>query len=203
MRKVSFPVLLLVKKAKIYYYINYINLWKEQEIIPEMYMSETFIELLIKRKTNVLQKGLQYFFMVLTVIAILLGIMGSPTLLLVGILFGVITYFAKMYANVEFEYLYLNKELTVDRILGESKRKKMAEFHMQRMEILAPSDSHRLDSYRNKKCVNYDFTSKQEKSKPYTFIYAGDNEVAKVSIDMTDELFKAIRDISPRKVFSD
>lgn len=168
-----------------------------------MYMSETFIELLIKRKANVLQKILQYFFMVIAVVGVLLGILGSPTILLAGVVFGVITYFARMYANVEFEYLFLNKELTIDRILGESKRKKMAEFDMQRMEILAPAESHRLDSYRDRKCVNHDFTSKQEDSKPYTFIYAGDNEVAKVSIDMTDELFKAIRDISPRKVFSD
>ena len=75
---------------------------------------------------------------------------------------------------------------------------------MERLEIIAPVNSHRLDSYRaNKKYYSYDFSSHNEDVDAYCFIYAGDNEVSKVTIDMTDELLQCFKMISPRQVFGD
>lgn len=166
-------------------------------------MSDSYIELLIKRRTNPVKSIIKYALTVIAAVCLFLGLMGYLTLFFVGIILALIAYFVYLNAYVEYEYLYLNKELSVDRILAKSKRKRMAEFDLQRMEVLAPANSHHLDAYQNRKYAVYDFASNQEDSKPYILIYAGDNEVAKVKLDMTDELFKVIRDISPRKVFAD
>lgn len=166
-------------------------------------MSDSYIELLIKRKTSPVKMAVKLLLAVIAGGCLFLGLAGYLTLFFIGIILALAAYYAHLGSCIEFEYLYLNKELTVDRILAKSKRKRMAEFDLQRMEIMAPADSPRLDSYKNKKYIMYDFASGQEDSKTYVLVYAGDNELAKVKLDMTDELYKAIRDISPRKVFAD
>ena len=166
-------------------------------------MSESYMELLLKRKTSPAKNAMKYTLAFIAAICIFFGLLGYLTLMLIGIILALAAYFAHLNSCVEFEYLYLNKELSVDRILAKSKRKRMGEYDLQRMEVLAPANSKRLDSYQGKKHIAYDFSSHQENSKPYILIYAGENEVAKVKLDMTEELFKAIRDVAPRKVFSD
>ena len=166
-------------------------------------MSDSYIELLIKRKTSPAKMVIKIVLAVVAAVCLFFGLTGYLTFFLIGIILGLAAYYAHLGSCVEYEYLYLNKELSVDRILAKSKRKRMAEFDLQRMEVLAPANSHRLDSYNNKKYVTYDFASNEEDSKQYILIYAGDNEVAKVKLDLTDELYKAIHDISPRKVFAD
>lgn len=58
--------------------------------------------------------------------------------MLVGIILALAAYFSHLNSYVEFEYLYLSNELSIDRILAKSKRKRMAAFNLQRMEVLAP-----------------------------------------------------------------
>lgn len=161
------------------------------------------MEILIKRKTNPVKSMIKYALLVVTVICLFLGMIGYLSLMLAGLILALVTYFFHLNSYVEFEYLYLNKELSVDRILAKAKRKRMAEYKLQRIEVLAPPNSHRLDSYQNKKCKAYDFSSGQEGSVPYVFVYSGEDEMSRVKLDMTDELLKAIRDVIPRKVFTD
>ena len=161
------------------------------------------MEILIKRKTNPVKSVITYALAIIAVICLFFGLVGYLTLMLAGIVLALTAYFFRLNSYVEFEYLYLSNELSIDRILAKSKRKRMAEFNLQRMEVLAPVNSHHLDSYQNKRCRAYDFASGQEDSRPYVLIYSGENEMSKVKLDMPEELFKAIRDMAPRKVFTD
>lgn len=167
-------------------------------------MNDSYVEYLIQRKTSPIKKAWNVLLYVWTVFFLFYGLLGRPTLFILGMIFGGISYFATMGSEVEFEYLFLGKDFSVDRILGRSKRKKMHEFDIVRMEILAPAGSHRLDSYmQNKKYVTYDYASHNEAAQTYCFIYEGDSEVSKVYLDMTDELLACFRNVSPRKVFTD
>ncbi len=166
-------------------------------------MSDSYIEILIKRKTSPMKRFITYALMIVAAICLFFGLIGYLTLMLVGIILALAAYFSRLNSYVEFEYLYLSNELSIDRILAKSKRKRMAVLNLQRMEVLAPANSHRLDSYRNKRCKAYDYASGQEDSRPYVLIYSGEDEMSKVKLDMPEELFKAIRDVAPRKVFTD
>lgn len=161
------------------------------------------MEILIKRKTSLVKSVITYGLAVIAVICLFFGLLGYLTLMLLGIILAVAAYFSRLSSYVEFEYLYLSNELSIDRILAKSKRKRMAEFNLQRMEVLAPVNSYHLDSYRKKRCKAYDFSSGQEDSRPYVLIYSGETEMSQVKLDMPEELFQAIRDMSPRKVFTD
>lgn len=167
-------------------------------------MSEAYLEYLIKQKASPIKVAVKYMLYVWTVFLVGIGMLGYVTALILGVLCGAIAYFATLNIEVEYEYLFLGRDLSIDKIYAQSKRKRMMEFDLARMEILAPVKSHRLDSYRaNKKYISYDFSSHNESADAYCFIYAGDNEVSKVVIDMTEELLQCFKNVSPRKVFTD
>ena len=49
------------------------------------------------------------------------------------------------------KYLYVNGELDIDAIYSKQKRKKMGSYDASELEILAPENSHELDSFKDEK----------------------------------------------------
>ena len=75
---------------------------------------------------------------------------------LVTILLGVLMYyfvFPKL--DVEYEYTLLNHDLEIDAIYSKSKRKKLMTLDIQQAEIIAPKNSHRLDSVHADKTKDF------------------------------------------------
>ena len=167
-------------------------------------MNESYIEYLVKRKASPIQTAVKYLLYVWAAFLLFFGFLGNLTFMVLGAICGAIAYFYTMNADIEYEYLFLGRDFSVDKIHAKSKRKRMMEFDLERLEIMAPAKSHRLDSYRtNKKYVLYDFSSHYEGEETYCFIYAGDSEVSKVLIDMTEEMLQCFKNVCPRKVFMD
>ncbi len=164
-------------------------------------MNETYVELLVKKKTPIYMAFLKILTMMLAVCFVLVGTVLWPALI-IGVVMGIAAYFIYLNADVEYEYLYLDKELTVDKIMAKSKRKRIATFDMTKMEILAPIHSHHLDSYKNRKDKVMDFSSGEIKQPDVRFAFYYDGR-SKVIIEPDEELFKAIMMIAPRKVFKD
>lgn len=165
-------------------------------------MSESYVEVLVKREKTFLSTFLRTLCIVLIVIAVLLTMLGGGlTFLLVAIGLGVVAYFLWMNTEIEYEYLYLDKELVIDKVMSRTKRKRVHTYNIERMEILAPSTSHQLDSYNHRtfKVVDYSSGSKQNTQR-YIMIYDG---TTKVILESNLELAKVIRTIAPRKVFLD
>ena len=89
-------------------------------------MSEAYVECLIQTKKKPAMKILFVLLVTITILAffsmLVLGVIGIA----LTVVAGVGAYFANLYSSVEYEYLYLDKELTVDRVLSQSKRKRVA-----------------------------------------------------------------------------
>ena len=68
---------------------------------------------------------LKILLIMLTVGFVLVG-MVFIIALIPAILFGVAAYFVYMNTDLEYEYLYLDRELTVDKVMAKSKRKRAA-----------------------------------------------------------------------------
>ena len=84
-------------------------------------MSESYVEILVKREKSILNSLLRGIGIALTVIALLLGLAGNLIILAVGIAFAAGTYFVWLNTDIEYEYLYLDKEITVDKIMAQTK----------------------------------------------------------------------------------
>lgn len=164
-------------------------------------MSESYVECLVARKSSTLMTFLKILLIMLTVVFVIIGIPFIPGLL-VAIVTGVGAYFAYMNADIEYEYLYVDRELSIDKVMAKSKRKKVGNYQIDQMEIMAPLNSHRLDSYRNRNTKTLDYSSgiENQPERRYMMVYSGD---VKLIFEPNEEMIKAIQSIAPRKVFRD
>ncbi|MBR6309548.1 MAG: hypothetical protein IKR39_13185 [Lachnospiraceae bacterium] len=167
-------------------------------------MSESYIEVMVQRKPSGAMLFFKYLLIGLAVVVFFGSFLtGIGTLgLIFAIALGVGAYFVGMYASVEYEYLYLDKEITIDKVLNKAKRKRVGTYQVDKMEILAPLNSYHLDSYRNRQVKELDYSSgiAGQPEKRYAFYYEGSQ---KIIIEPNDEFIKLVKNVAPRKVFND
>lgn len=165
-------------------------------------MSETYVECLVKKESSTLGKLARIVLIMVTVVFALLMLMGYVLAFFVALAAGVGAYFVYLHTDVEYEYLYLDKEISVDKIMAKTKRKRIATFETERLEVLAPIKSYHLDNYRNRtvKTTDYSIGREEQPDERYVMYYDGSQ---KIILSPSEELVKAIRNVAPRKVFTD
>lgn len=164
-------------------------------------MNETYVEWLVKRKTPAYMAFLKILFTVLAVFFVLIGLLLLPALL-IGAICGVAAYFITLNADLEYEYLYVDKELTVDKVMAKSRRKRVAVFSLDKMEIVAPVKSWHLDNFKKRSDKAVDYSSGEEKQPDKRFVFYYDGQ-KKVIFEPNEEMIKAMQTVAPRKVFKD
>ena len=164
-------------------------------------VSETYVECLVARKSSFAVRFLKTLLIMLTVCFVLIGMVFVPGFL-IAIATGVGAYFAYMNADLEYEYLYLDKELTVDKVMAKSRRKRMAQYDLNRMEIFAPMNSYHLDSFKNRTAKTIDYSSSEEKQPEARYVMYYDSG-ERIVLEPNQEMIRAIKNIAPRKVFTD
>ena len=164
-------------------------------------MGDSYVEVLVERERNTtyfIQKIVMY---VLCAIFILAALSTGLTLFfIVGIGLGVIGAFVVPNPDYEFEYLLVNKEFSVDKIIAKSKRKTLASYDLNKMEFMCPLGSHQLDSYKNKKVTVKNFSSDKEGAVPYVIVYHDENGDQLIYVEADPKLLTAIKNVLPRKV---
>ena len=78
----------------------------------------------------------------------------------------------------------------------------MAVYQLDKVEILAPVKSYHLDNYRNRsaKVKDYSIGEVLQPDKRYVMYYEG---AQKILLSPSEELVKVMKNVAPRKVFSD
>ena len=87
-------------------------------------------------------------------------------------------------------------------MLFRSSRKHICNYSVEKIEVFAPSKSYHLDEFKNRTLKENDFSSKSgaQPDPTYTFIYDGKE---KIIIEPSQEFIQAIKNVAPRKVFTD
>ena len=182
--------------------------WKFDGIVINLKVSETereigkmndaYFEILVARKPSSMLKIAQIATALLAGVSAVAMIMGFIWGILLTAAFGVACYLITLRNSVEYEYLYVDKELQIDRILGKSKRKRMETLDLNQLEMLAPIRSHELDGFRNRKGEKVDYSSGDETQDSMKYmLIVGDKQVI---FEPTMELVKTIQMFAPRKV---
>jgi hypothetical protein len=170
------------------------------------------IEVVVNRKRNSLLGIVKVICIALAVIMLFSGVTLMGTIgfwafipLALGVGAGVGAWFAGMNCCIDYEYSLVDKELRVAKIMNKERRKAIATYDLEKMEILAPVNSHELDSYRNRQNdKESDYSTHDESRKATTYLcYLEGNQKLILDIDGADgeKLLKAIRMLAPRKVF--
>lgn len=165
-------------------------------------MNETYVECLVAKGVPTWAQFVRILLVLLTAGFGFLGLIGFLLALPIALVLGVATWFVYMHTDTEYEYLYLDKEIKVDKILNKSKRKRAAVYDLERMEVFAPVNSYHLDNYKNRQVKVVDYSSGKEKQPEarYAFFYDGGQ---KIILEPSPAFVKAVQNIAPRKVFTD
>ena len=163
-------------------------------------MEDSVIEVLVDRKVPVYIPVAYVACMILTVLSVISYFFGIGFFAIIPIIiFGVLTYYIGLRRKLEYEYAYFDKELNVDVIYNMSKRKKVKNFDVTKMEICAPFGSHYLDEYKNRNGKTYDFASNKKENESQVYVmYLEGNE--KIIFEPSKKMLQALYYVSPRKV---
>ena len=153
-------------------------------------MSDSYVECLVKAKQPTWAKILKVLLIALTVLSCLVMFV-FIIFLPVALAAGVGAYFLNMYTDLEYEYLYLDKELSVDKIMAKSKRKRVGTYSLDRMEVFAPVYSYHLDNFKNRQVKEKDYSIGEvlQPDGRYAMYYEGGE---KILLSPNEELVKVL-----------
>ena len=154
-------------------------------------MKDVYVEWLVKRKRNFAGKFLRVLFMAASIILWLTSFTLVNTIVLIAaVAVSIITYFLYCFTDVEYEYVYVNGELMIDRILNVD---------AEEIEVVAPMTSPKVDGYKHREWKEFNFTSGYEKDKRRIFeIYC--NNGVKIIFEPNREMVEAMKSQMPHKV---
>ncbi|MEE1314386.1 MAG: hypothetical protein UHS49_01285 [Faecalimonas sp.] len=161
-------------------------------------MGEAFTEQLVRQKmtgkTMLKLVGLVALVLVSIVATMILPILS----VLVVVALFVAYYFGKRLMCVEFEYVYFNGELDIDRIMGMEARKRLLSTSVKDMEVLAPSGASVLQPYQNLKV--YD-CSTNSGNHTYELVAKVKEQNVRIIFEPNEEILQGMRYYAPRKVY--
>lgn len=166
-------------------------------------MGDLYSECIVKRKTPVYTIAIKLLLIIATFIALtFMVLMLSVIPFLIAVAFGVVYYFYSTGVDLEFEYTFVNGELDIDRIMNKSRRRRALAFDFTHLEIMAREKSHLVDSYRQKSCKTYDFTSLRSENKEKVYVIYGTdkNEMIRILFEPDEKMLNDMRNNAPRKV---
>lgn len=168
-------------------------------------MTDNYVELLVTRKTPAMVKAMRFSCILMGVFQLLMAALsGAWFFILTGVLFLIMAFLIAYQGNIEYEYLYVDKQFSVDKIHNRRKRKKIAEYDLTtQLEVLAPAGSQHLDYMKERVSQVRNYTSGSADTQVYEMVVHVGNELWLIKIEMTDELWGQMQMVSPRKVFKD
>lgn len=164
-------------------------------------LQDAYLEVMIKKKTGIPVGPVRIVCVTLAVLFALAGVMGIWPGLIGALIFGVGAVLIGQLGEVEYEYIYVDRELQIDKIMGKSRRKRLETLDLNGMEILAPVKSHFLDSYRNGNYRKSDYSSGVEEQPDVRYaLYMNGGRM--ILFEPGDKMVKLIQSFAPRKVFT-
>lgn len=164
-------------------------------------MNDSYIEVLVKKKMPVSYKAAMVLLILVTIGFFLSFFLFKNILLPVaGIVLCIADYFVFFFMDLEYEYLFLDGSLQIDKIMSKQKRKQYLDLNLDKLEAAAPKGSVHLEGFRNQKAIIRDCSSGNEEN-CYILMYRLGKELWEVRIEANEKLLKAMRAAAPRKMF--
>ncbi len=163
-------------------------------------MGDIYVEQLIKTKMAGQPVYIRIGAVALTVVCIFLGLTMIPLLLTVGIGLAVVDILLFKDSTMEYEYIYMNGDIDVDRIIAKQRRKRMMSFQLEDMVVIAKANSGEVKPYQKIKV--YDFSSGTDNQNVYKMIVSKSGTMEAVLFEPNEKIIQDMKRRAPRKVFT-
>lgn len=165
-------------------------------------MPNAYTEHLIKRKTPPYLYVLNAVLVIITAICIYLAL--TTNVLAVALMFivGGLTYFGIRNSRVEYEYIFVEDQLTIDKILGKAKRKKVWRGSMPDVVAVALTGSDKEKEALSQGIQTIDCTSHMpDAAQMYTIVTEHAGKRQRILIEPSDKLLQNLWQKAPSRVF--
>ena len=165
-------------------------------------MKEQYCECLVSRDLDGKMRLLTVMAAAFAVLFAFAGMFVWLVFCLPAVACGVAAWFLSQRIRVEYEYLLLDHEITVDAIYGKNRRKKMLNCAVNKIESLSPYEEGRADHVRRQNITLEDYSSGKAEDRHYLMVCGGEQKkVAFVLTPNTEMLDLLGRELS-RAVFT-
>ena len=164
-------------------------------------MNDVFKEQLVSRKSgkqDLLKKvGLIAAGVLLVLIGMFIPILASFFLpIVVIVVIGEIFLLNKF--NIEYEYIFTNGDLDIDRITNKSKRKRALSVNVKKFITMVPANNPAYEREVSNFTKLMDVSSGEVNERTYIAIYEQDSARTKLIFEPNEQLFEAIKNYIPR-----
>ncbi len=166
-------------------------------------MRDEIVEVLVKCKPKVGLIVAKIVLYIICALGIVFGMIGGGIIgLAIAVVFGGAGYYIGSLSQVEYEYVYCDKNLDIDVIYSQSKRKSLMSLELGKMEALVRVEGNKMREFASRKCVVKDFSTgnKDTKKDVYALFYDGNLQIL---LEPNERLLGAISYVAPRKIFKD
>jgi hypothetical protein len=160
-------------------------------------MNNTYVEHLVKGKESILWKLLFGLAVILAAGSLWFAMVNVFGILLF-IACSVAVYFVWLNSSIEYEYLYIDGEFSVDTVLHKSRRRKLVNVKASDLIICAPVNSEDA-KYNANGAKLLDVSGQCPDSRKYVYVYNQGSQKYAMTFEMTDALEKEIRYYTPQK----
>ena len=161
-------------------------------------MNEFLTEQLVKRSKTIATTIKKMGLISATVISVFLGFV-HPMLVWLTAIMVIADIFLFKRMNVEFEYVYFNGDLDIDKILDMQSRKRVLSTNIKEIEVVAPVGAVELQPYQRKKVL--DFSTQNPEDKAYEMVTLFKGETVRVVFNPNEKILNGMKNMAPRKVF--
>lgn len=131
----------------------------------------------------------------------LYGVAKNPSWIVITILLVALDIWLFWRMDVEYEYLFINDELSIDKVMAKSKRKTVFKVHMRDVELIAPVDSGEARPYQKIKIRN--FSSRRSEGNVYLMIITEDDGCVGLKFEPSPEILAGMIRFDSDKVIVD
>ena len=139
-------------------------------------MREQYCECLVSRRPDGRMRLLTIAAIVLAVVFAFTGVFLWIVYCVPAVACGAAAWFLNQRVLVEYEYLLLDHEISVDAIYGKTRRKKMLNCAVNKIESLAPYEEARAEHVRRQNITLEDYSSGKEEDRHYLMVCKGEQK---------------------------
>lgn len=129
----------------------------------------------------------------------LITLSSLPIFILCAIL-SVAAFFGKKKLYIEYEYVFTNGEIDVDKIVEMKKRSRAANFNIKNVELLAPENSQSVKDFANAPTKVLNLYPKTTDRNLYVAMVTGGNERVQIRFVPDEEFVNLCYKYNPRAV---
>ncbi len=164
-------------------------------------MNDLYTEASVKKRVTATDTAIKVVAILVVVAMIFAGLLFNKLLTLIGVLGIFAAYYLLPQLNVMYEYVFCDGQLDFDKIMAGEKRKHMYRLDFDHVLIMAPANSHALDSYKsNPAAKKLDFTSLEKDRKVYCIVESSGDLQTLVYFEPNEKMISYIKQKAPRKV---